>query len=128
MRKQTVREFMLEPIMAMTAEGGGLPPVQGRRAFGLHMVPGLWADPDLYARRKIIVWGDAQNRTMCAPIEFDENQTAVPTDEARSTRQLPCDKRWTYLWPLRRLDRLPLGPQGMTVEAYIAQVEAGGPA
>ena len=109
-----IREFLLEP---------GAWTGQDKDAW--HMWPGIWTCPwDQHARRLLLVWGDAKNRTLCTPVSLDKNGAAVPGDSVRSTRQLAGDERWVYLWPLERTDKLP-GKYGPTVGDYIARLEAG---
>jgi len=93
--------------------------------------PGVYVEAsDRHDRRVLLVWGDAQNRTLVVPARFDDQQALCPTAGYRSIRQQfphtgssPATNL-VFLWPLETTDRLPK-PFGPCVADYIARLEAG---
>ena len=93
--------------------------------------PGVYVqEGDRHDRRFLLVWGDAQNRTLVVPARFDDQQALCPSGGYRSIRQqfphtdsAPATYL-IFLWPLETTDRLPK-PFGPTVDDYIARLEAG---
>ena len=93
--------------------------------------PGVYVqEGDRHDRRFLLVWGDAQNRTLVVPARFDDQQALCPSGGYRSIRQqfphtdsAPATYL-SFLWPLETTDRLPK-PFGPTVGMYIARLEAG---
>lgn len=109
-----VRKYMLEPAIL---------PWAVVRAWDAP--PGIYDTGEPYARRLVMVWGDAGNRQMVVNVKRDANQGMVPTGEPRSIRQMDSETRLLFLWPLCLTDGLP-GAHGPDVASYIARVEQGG--
>ena len=125
-----VREFLLEPKWAHPYLGL-IDAKPASRYEAWDAPPGIYVEEsDRHDRRFLLVWGDAQNRTLVVPARFDDQQVLCPSDGYRSIRQQfphtgssPATSL-IFLWPLETTDRLPK-PFGPCVADYIARLEAG---